>query len=281
VSGRGWLDVALVPPGRRRLCLAALAALAPIGGCGLWRPVTVPMRTLAEAAPCAARPDTLLVLLPGSWSMPEEFRREGLVRAVHERRIAADVLLVDAHVGYYADRSILERLKADVVEPAHARGYRHLWLAGISIGGFGAMIYAEANPQDVDGVVALAPYLGSRQIAQQINAAGGLAQWTAPAARPQPGEIDLILWRWLKLQSAVDRPPLFLGYGLDDRFLYSEQLLAAALPPSRVFTAEGGHDWPAWNLLWPRMLDAMPLPRSSDCAVAAVFYPGRRAHFEQ
>jgi hypothetical protein len=51
-----------------------------------------------------------------------------------------------------------------------------------------------------------------------------------------------------------------MGYGVDDRFAFSHRLLAAALPADRVFTTEGGHDWPEWMRLWRRMLPTLPLP---------------------
>jgi pimeloyl-ACP methyl ester carboxylesterase len=228
----------------------------------------VPLRTIAEPARCDARPETLLVLLPGARSMPEEFQQEGFVQAVRERQLAVDVLLVDAHPGYYYSRSIVERLRADIIEPAHARGYRRIWLAGISLGGAGAMSYAEAWPNDVDGIVMLAPFLGSRESAQEIANAGGLSAWQAPSVSNE-GNVDLSLWRWLQTQtspSAAGRKlPLYLGYGVDDRFAFNHEVLRQALPAERVFTTEGGHDWPAWIVLWQRVLDAGVLPRDTTC----------------
>jgi pimeloyl-ACP methyl ester carboxylesterase len=256
--------------GRRWAFACGLLAAALLGGCASFRPATVPLRTLAEPAPCAVRPDTLIVLLPGSYSLPEDFRREGFVRMVRERQLAADLLLVDAHVGYYANRSILERLHADVIAPARAQGYRQVWLAGISIGGLGAMLYAEARPGEVDGLVLLAPYLGTHLTAVEIRAAGGLAAWPGlegPMGAPG-GDPDVRLWRWLQAQTAAApaRPvPIYLGYGLDDRFAYNDEVLAQALPPTRVFTTEGGHDWPPWQRLWQRVLDALPIGRESRC----------------
>ena len=112
-------------------CLALwLALLLTLAGCAS-RPATAPLRTIAQPSPCEAQADTLLVLLPGTYSLPEDFVREGFVRAVREAGLAADVLLVDAHTGYYENRSIVDRLHADVVRPARARGYRQVWLAGI------------------------------------------------------------------------------------------------------------------------------------------------------
>ena len=51
-----------------------------------------------------------------------------------------------------------------------------------------------------------------------------------------------------------------LAVGLADRFASNHQLLADALPEGRVFTTEGGHDWPQWSRLWRKMLDVLPLP---------------------
>jgi pimeloyl-ACP methyl ester carboxylesterase len=256
---------------RARAVAACTAAAALVAGCSLWRPTVVPLRTIVQPAPCAARPDTLLVLLPGSHSLPEDFLREGFVQAIRERRIAADVLLVDAHVGYYDQRSIVTRLQADIVQPARAQGYRHIWLTGISIGAVGSMLYAQAQPDDVDGLLLIAPFLGSRLSAKEIEVAGGLAAWQAPNL-PGGIDFDLALWRWLQMQTspatAGRKLPLFLGYGNDDRFVYNDKVLSQALPPARVFTAEGGHDWPAWKALWPRMLDATPLPRDGSCVPA-------------
>ena len=42
------------------------------------------------------------------------------MREVRERRIAAGVLLVDAHTGYFNNFSALDRLQADVLAPTRA-----------------------------------------------------------------------------------------------------------------------------------------------------------------
>jgi pimeloyl-ACP methyl ester carboxylesterase len=231
------------------------------------------MAMSTEQAHCASRPDTLIVMLPGSYSRPEEFAQAGFVKAVRERRLATDLQLVDAHVGYYSDRSIIDRLQADVIEPARAQGYKHIWLLGISIGAFGAMILSEAHPQSITGIVALGPYLGKRGTSTEIEAQGGLRTWSAPVGPLGREEIDAIMWRWLQGYGAPDephggsRPELYLGYGLDDRFRFSDELLAPVLPSDHVFTTEGGHDWVPWAALWQRVLDKLPLPVDDSCAI--------------
>ena len=123
-----------------------------------------------------------------------ELKKEGFVSAVRRLDLAVDVLRVDAHLGYYRDRSILERLRDDVIAPAQAQGYRSIWLAGISIGGFGALRYAEVHPADVQGILVLAPQpRRSPEASQAILQAGGLQRWKAP---PDPLPDDEVAPRW-------------------------------------------------------------------------------------
>jgi hypothetical protein len=104
-----------------------------------------------------------------------------------------------------------------------------------------------------------------------IENAGGLARWQAPPRVPDE-ELDRRLWRWLKGQtdpaSGVPRIEFFQGYGVDDRFAHNNRLLSRALPASRVYTAPGDHDWPAWTVLWRRIVADLPVRRDAACAVA-------------
>ncbi len=224
------------------------------------------MRTHLELADSPTRADTLLVFLPGAFLPPEAFEREGFVSAVRERHLAADMLLVDANVSFFHDQTFVERLSADVIVPQRAAGYRQIWLVGISIGGFGALIHELARPGAVDGIVALAPYLGRRPLGAAIHKAGGLRAWRAPEGPPPDEELDRQLWPWLQQYAAPlatkTLPPLYLGFGLADRFAANHRLLADALPDGRVFTTEGGHDWPQWSRLWRKVLDVLPLART-------------------
>jgi pimeloyl-ACP methyl ester carboxylesterase len=222
------------------------------------------MKTHLKLANDESRSDTLLVFLPGAFLKPEEFEREGFVNAVRERDLAADSLLVDADVSYYYDQTFVDRLHQDVLQPQRAKGYKTIWLVGISIGGFGALIHELARPGMVDGIVTLAPYLGRRPVGAEIQKAGGLRSWKAPEGPPPDEEVDRKLWPWLQqyaqAKPARRLPPLYLGFGLADRFAANHQLLADALPNGHVFTTEGGHDWPQWSKLWRKMLDVLPLP---------------------
>jgi hypothetical protein len=212
-------------------------------------------------------------MLPGAYTKPEEFADQGFVAAVRQERIAADVLLVDAHVGYYENRSIVERLAEDVLLPARAHGYARIWLLGISNGGAGAILTADrVPPRAADGMVLLAPYLGSRHIAQQITSSGGLRQWEPPTPFDR-GDGDQVMWRWLKQQVAPSgaAPPsamreLYLGYGYSDGFVFNHRALAAAMPSSHVVATAGGHNWATWRSLWERIVPLLPLERDASCA---------------
>ncbi len=260
-------------PDRRRfnaMAAAAAAALAASGlpGCGfIPREAVVPMPTRRDPNGCGAAAHTLLVLLPGRGMTLRELERHGFVAEVQAQGLAVDVVRADAHLGYYKNRSILERLRADVIAPAQAAGYRSIWLAGISLGGLGALLYADAHPEDVAGLLLLAPYLGDDRTAQSVVAAGGLMRWQPPAGPPPDGDAEISIAAWRSAQGLLrgaaegSATPMSLGYGLSDRFAATHRVLAQALPPDRVFTAPGGHDWDPWFGLWQRMLAASGLPR--------------------
>jgi hypothetical protein len=163
------------------------------------------------------------------------------------------MLLVDAHLGYYAARTVLERLRQDVIGPARAR-YESICLIGISMGGLGALLYAARYPGHVTDVALLAPFVGEAPIIEDITAAGGPRSWS-----PSPAvelEYQEELWSWLKAYDPARRayPRIVLGYGLQDRIVPGLGLLAGVLPGDHVFASSGRHDWRTWTRLWRAML---------------------------
>lgn len=236
-------------------CLALLLA-----GCAAQRPVVVPMQALSlPASPDRVSP-TLIVFMPGVQEQPQDIVREGFVDQVRSRGIDADVVVVDAHLGYFTNGVFEQRLREDVVLPARARGYRSIWLAGISLGGFGALRYVRAFPDDIDGVIALAPYIAPRLDLQEVWHAGGLLRWQ-PVALPKPSQHERALLLWLKgyADPAQRRPPLYIGYGDRDGLQPFSPLMAGILPPGQLLSAPGGHDWPPWKAMWGDALDRVPM----------------------
>jgi pimeloyl-ACP methyl ester carboxylesterase len=253
---------------RRRFLGVSLVAPAVLGGgCALRPPPpAIPMQSLRFASSCAGRANTLLVMLPGAYSRAQEFVDEGFVEALARRRMPADVAIVDAHLGYYVERTIVQRLQDDVVAPARASGYRQVWLLGISLGGFGALGHALRHPGGADGLVLLAPYLGSRLLLDEIERAGGPVAWRARTPRPTSGDdLDRELWHWLATPEERRGLPVHLGYGRGDRFAEAHERLRDLLPAERTIDVPGGHDWRAWRELWDTMLDRAILA-GSGCA---------------
>jgi pimeloyl-ACP methyl ester carboxylesterase len=244
--------------------LLGLGSAGPwLAGCSLLpRRSEVPMPQLHDAAASGARADTLVVMLPGRFDQPQDFVREGLVADLRRQRPDVDLRLVDAHLGYYLDRSVLERLRQDVIGPARAQGYRQVWLAGISLGGFGALGYAARHGQEadagVDGVLAIAPYLGSDAVLAAMAAAGGPQRWLASPARLSAIDLEQDVWQWLA-EPPLDSPPVFLGFGWGDRMGQAHRLAASLLPAGRVMPVEGGHDWAPWRAVWRQWLAQGPL----------------------
>jgi pimeloyl-ACP methyl ester carboxylesterase len=231
---------------RRFAFLFLVAGLALWTGCARLRPAPVPMRTIAlqqgSEFPC------LLVLLPGRRDRPEDFARYDFAGIAARAGIRADLVAVDAHLGYYYRQTIVDRLREDVIAPARKR-YDRIWLAGISLGGTGSILYTNEHPGDVDGIVLLAPFLGEEPVIDEVAAAGGLRGWKAPESLP-PSDFQRRMWSWLARSRG--KIPLYLGFGTEDGFARANGLLGDALPSERVFTVDGGHDWKAWQALWEK-----------------------------
>jgi pimeloyl-ACP methyl ester carboxylesterase len=190
--------------------------------------------------------------LPGAYHTEQDFAAAGFAEAVRARKTPLDLTFVDMELAHVGDRSVLQRLRSDIVWPARAAGVS-IWLGGISLGGLVALNYAASYPDELDGLCLLAPYLGNRMLTSEIAEAPGLAAWL-------PGELaetdeERRIWRYIKNRRA-DGPPLHLGYGRADRFSSAHGLLAAALPAGSVDVIDGGHDWSTWSRLWENFLDS-------------------------
>jgi pimeloyl-ACP methyl ester carboxylesterase len=196
----------------------------------------------------------LFVFLRGIGGDHQCFEEEGLVEDVWHRGLPYDMAAPNAHVGYYMDRSLIVRLKADVIDPARARGVEKIWLVGVSMGGLGAMLYLYDHPEDIAGVYLIAPFLGPPYLLEEIEASGGLRAWR-PGIDDAKEDWQRTLWHWIQ-QTIADRPDkmVYLGYGLDDPYRTASQLLAQVLPPERVYVIDGGHDSATFRTLWQKFL---------------------------
>ncbi len=232
-----------------------------LGGCAAWRSIDGPMGLLNDVLACKLQPETLIVMLPGAYDVPQDFVDQGFVSAVRKQRIDADIQIVDAHIRYYTNQQIVKRLEDEVVAPAKAKGYKHLWFVGISLGGYGTLLYTAQNPSVVDGFFTMAPYMGTKDIPEDIERQGGLKRWSTQVT----GNMDIDLWNSLKsyIDPPASFPQAFIGFGLSDRFALPNSLFAAVLPKGRSFPISGGHDWATWKQLWDQFLSLAPLPKIS------------------
>jgi len=200
--------------------------------------------------PAAVGAGTLLVMLPGAGMEAADFAANGMIAAVHERGLPIDIIATRPPMGLYLDGDIAAALHDGVITAARAKNYAKIWLPGISLGGMGALLYAAAHAALLDGIILLAPFIGTQGTIAAIEESGGLAHFAATETTTPP---EARLLRWLRRRP--ENPALYLGYGLADRFSRGHRLLAATLPESHVAVSQGAHDWETWLDLWQTLLD--------------------------
>ena len=230
--------------------LAWAFTVLALTGCGVLRRDTpVPIPTQAAPRSPAGRADTLVVCLPGRGDRMAAFENNGCATALREAGVRADLVAVDANLGYYYNHTLFERLRADVLKPARQQGYRRIVVVGVSLGGLGALLSEHEQPGLVDALVLLGPYLGEDTgLFDRMDAVGGPAAWAA-GRDPSAGTVEEKLWTFLGTSSAK-LPPTWLLCGRRDTYGRGQRLLAGLLPAARVVIIDGAHDWRAWRALW-------------------------------
>jgi pimeloyl-ACP methyl ester carboxylesterase len=203
----------------------------------------------------------LIVLLPGIGDYPEAFQRNEFIRTLrHQQDLAADAVAVNSHIGYYTDRSLLDRLKEDVVEPAFSRGYERIHFVGVSLGGYGSLLYMRSHPDDVTSVILVAPYLGEPE---HYNYLLGLSGWGEPVRAREN------IWPWLESLPKETLAQIYLGYGDSDDYATGQILLSRLLPTGNSTSVVGDHSWVTWQSLWPELLSrADPLHDDGEEVIA-------------
>jgi pimeloyl-ACP methyl ester carboxylesterase len=216
-----------------------------------------PIATLRYDNPArpAAEGKKLLIFLRGAGGGNSVFERHGLVNEVITRGLPFDMVAPDAHFGYYSSETLGRRLYEDIIIPARQQGYTEIWVAGVSMGGLGALFLQIEHPDAVDGIILLSPFLGWNGIIKEIRQAGGLPQW-----EPGPHTVEdwqRYLWSWIKQhrEPGARNAPIYLGYGASDLFSNAQSLMASAIPAERTTVIEGGHTYATLRRLWREYLD--------------------------
>ena len=233
----------------KRLLVAGLALFQ--AACSwLPRKTETPLPSRAEDAPGGSK--ELVVLLPGRLTTPAEFDREGFTELVRKAYPDARIVRPDLHIGYYRNRTAIDRLHEDVIVPARKAGLRKVTLVGISMGGLGAMLYDLEHPGVVDEMMLLSPFLGEDEVIAEIDRAGSVDAWDV---EPE-GERDFsrAIWKRIRERDDVKAAPIRLGCGTDDRLAPTSRLAERELPmQGAAVWLDGGHDWPTWRHLFSVM----------------------------
>jgi pimeloyl-ACP methyl ester carboxylesterase len=238
------------------------------------------MHTRTELHHANQRSDTLLVLLPPALSSIDNFDEQGFVAAMRQRQLPVDLLLADATAQHVIDQSVVSELHGQVIQPARAKGYRSIWLAGISMGAFSALSYAAQHADQIAGLYLIAPYPGTADVLAEIRAAGGAATW---CQNPPHTRDERAWWHWLGQESLKGewRTPVYFGTGSADRFLSGQQMMSEVLPEDHVRVLPGKHQWSTWQALWADWLDHGPLAgEASSGAIQTDVLPGLPPQFE-
>lgn len=232
----------------------ALLTLVLLSGCGFLRSGRAPLATeslTSQGASC------VIVLLPGLGDPPSRFEQHAFQHALAKSEVPCDLEVVDSHFGYYREAVIAERLGALLV--GLRERHEQVWLAGVSLGGYGAALSARARPDLVDGVILISPFLGVpssvRPLVERIEREGGLDAFEGPVAWPTNPRKHFTmaepLWLWLGERARAEGGPrLVLAFGEDDGFAWKHRVVGAALDAQDVIRLPGGHDWDTFSRLW-------------------------------
>ena len=240
---------------------ASVLAISLFLGCS----TNAPLKTLYYRNNEYALQKNMIIFLRGYTGSREDFASEGFVDDIRIRKLPFDMAAPNAHPGYYFGETLVHRLRADIIEPARAQGYRRFWLVGVSMGGLGALMYILQHPEDVEGVLVISPFLGYHGIFREIEGAGGVRRW-------EPGEYDpdddwqRMLWHSLKQFATGEKSlhvELFLGYGTEDPYASAHKLLGDILPPDHVIITPGGHTPEVMKRIWRIFLEKEALSSSA------------------
>jgi len=203
----------------------------------------------------AAHPRRHLALfLPGLGDTPEDVVEAGFIE---EMRAAPqfDSIIADAHFGYYRSGVVTTRLHEDIVRRVRGK-YDEFWIVGTSMGGYGAVAYAEKFTSAVTGIVLLAPYLGQDKVQNNVEEAGSLAQWKPEEFKTESDRTAhaVALWAWLQQRPTRTLPFVFVGSGDQDKHMPAVRLLRPSLPSGHTLIIPGDHDWTTWRQLFHRVV---------------------------
>lgn len=223
------------------------SAHVPDGDVGwmVWRPDGV----------SASTPLPVIVALPGrgspaSWVFDELHLHAFLAAELARTGAVVALASVDGGESYWHARAdgedrmaMLETEFLPLLEREFGLGRRGRVVAGWSMGGYGALLAAERDPDRWSGVAVASPAIwpdyGDVWVGDAFDGRGDFARNDVFAG-----------------VGRLERMPAWIGCGTSDPFYDNTRRLAASLPGARTDWADGGHDQCLWRLVAPPQMAA-------------------------
>lgn len=202
-------------------------------------------------------------------------RRTSIERYVANLGLA--VVMPNANLSWYADMVSGPRYFTFIAEelPQLCRNFFPLsdrrednFIAGLSMGGYGAFLHALRNPQNFAAAASLSGVLDLPFCTERRKQEGSPLYRDLFHAHGDPdalagGEYDLMALAARAKAQGLDLPALYACCGTED-FLYQENqnFRACAAKLGLPFTYEeapGGHEWAFWDQWIQRVLAWLPL----------------------
>lgn len=206
--------------------------------------VSIPMRSASEIK-------RMVIVLPGRGDTLEDLEQSGIASVIQQRMPDTDVLLVELTLPYYIEGRAPQRLHEQIVRAAKKGGYREIYLAGASMGGMGVLAYEREYPNQMSGLILMAPNMGDSDLIEEIKAAGGVARWNAGPIPEQITSDNVTREQWRQVQSWINNRErsrqVWLICGKSDRFHAAAPFIAQILPPGHYVEPAGGHAWAVWT----------------------------------
>lgn len=241
-------------PSKKKVLFLAVSQLLLLTACVIPRPVEIPMPF--EFFPSGlGSTDGLIIFLPGRGDDVDAFQRAGFIDMLMESEWPLDAVVADAHLGYYYQGVLADRVHQDILLPFQQKGYKQFIIVGSSLGGYGSLWISHEYEDLIPGIILLAPYLGKKSVINEIESAGSVNAWRSQLeGEPTPDEK---VWLWiadLENRESPETQSVILAIGKKDKFSESAGLLSRSIPNSRLFLNNGGHDWKTWSGLWAEIL---------------------------
>ena len=227
-----------------------------ITGCASTQSPIPKLEYFSENTPKSER--KLLIALRGIGGSHKDFEKYGFIAALKEANPEFDVVVPNTHFGYYRERILRDVLYTEILKPALDAGYKEIWLAGVSLGGFGSLLMLADYTDSITGIVLIAPYSGEKKLHKRVkqHLDGEIsASFLEPeASNEEQSDMRVDLWRWiLENNNLLASGRIYLGYGDSDR-LSGHDLIARLLPKENTVVVTGKHNPETFMKVWRELL---------------------------